>query len=60
VRFSDGSLYAVLCGFSFAPCDHLEERDVRRLEMAAAAAARLLAQAQGHDVDRSFDHDPLN
>jgi hypothetical protein len=60
VRFSDGSLYGVLCGFSFTACDHLDERDVRRLEMAAGAAARLLAQAEGHDVDRSFELDPLN
>ncbi|MDM0003000.1 hypothetical protein QTI24_30755 [Variovorax sp. J22P240] len=34
------------------------KRDVRRLQMAAGAAARLLAQAEGHDVDRSLD--PLN
>ncbi|MDM0109947.1 GAF domain-containing protein [Variovorax sp. J22R24] len=53
VRFEDGSLYGVLCGFSFTACDHLDERDVKRLEMAASAAARLLAQAEGHDVDRS-------
>lgn len=58
VRFDDGSLYGVLCGFSFTACDHLDERDVRRLEMAASAAARLLAQAEGRDVDRSLD--PLN
>jgi hypothetical protein len=58
VRFEDGSLYGVLCGFSFSECAHLDERDVRRLEMAAGAAARLLAQAEGHDVDRSLD--PVN
>ncbi|MDM0107639.1 GAF domain-containing protein [Variovorax sp. J22R24] len=51
VRYSDGTLYGVLCGFSFSPRDHLDERDVRRLEMAAKAAARLLAQAQGIDLD---------
>jgi GAF domain-containing protein len=55
VRFADGNLYGVLCGFSFTECAHLDERDVRRLEMAAGAAARLLAQAEGHDVDRSLD-----
>lgn len=60
VRFSDGSLYGVLCGFSFTACDHLDERDVRRLEMAAGAAARLLAQAEGHDVDRTFERDSVN
>jgi len=48
----------VLCGFSFTACDHLDERDARRLEMAAGTAARLLAQAEGRDVDRSLD--PLN
>ncbi|MGJ7511005.1 GAF domain-containing protein [Variovorax sp. GT1P44] len=58
VQFADGNLYGVLCGFSFTECTHLDDRDVRRLEMAAGAAARLLAQAEGHDVDRSLD--PLN
>lgn len=47
VRFSDGSLYGVLCGFSFQPGDHLEERDLKRLDMAAKGIARLLAQADG-------------
>jgi|UPI00048332C3 hypothetical protein len=55
VQFADGNLYGVLCGFSFSECAHLDDRDVRRLEMAAGAAARLLAQAEGHDVDRSID-----
>jgi GAF domain-containing protein len=50
VRFTDGSLYGVLCGFSFEPGTHLEERDVKRLEMAADAIAQLLAQAEGHEV----------
>lgn len=50
VRFLDGSLYGVLCGFSFTAREQLNERDVRRLEMAANAAARLLAQAQGLDI----------
>jgi hypothetical protein len=40
----------VLCGFSFEPGTHLEERDVKRLEMAADAIAQLLAQAEGHEV----------
>jgi hypothetical protein len=47
VRFSDGTLYGVLCGFSFEPRAELGERDVKRLEMAANATARLLAQAEG-------------
>jgi hypothetical protein len=49
VRFSDGSLYGVLCGFSFEPSAELDERDVKRLEMAASATARLLAQAEGRE-----------
>jgi GAF domain-containing protein len=53
VRFYGGHLYGVLCGFSFTARDHLDERDVRRMEIAANAAARLLAQAQGLDVDES-------
>lgn len=52
VRYTDGSLYGVLCGFSFTERDHFDERDVRRLEIAANSAARLLAQAQGVDVNR--------
>jgi hypothetical protein len=50
VRFTDGTLYGVLCGFSFEPGTHLEERDVKRMEMAADAIAQLLAQAEGHEV----------
>ena len=51
VRFSDGRLYGVLCGFSFERRPKLDERDVRRLEMTAKAVARLLAQAEGHEAD---------
>jgi len=51
VRFADGGLYGVLCGFSLEARDHLDHRDVKRLEMAANAAARLIAQARGLDVD---------
>lgn len=54
VRFTDGSLYGVLCGFSFEPREDLSERDVKRLEMAANAAGRFLAQANGHDVNRAL------
>jgi GAF domain-containing protein len=49
VRFEDGRLYGVLCGFSFERRPELEERDVRRLEMTAKAVSRLLAQAEGHE-----------
>lgn len=55
VRFVDGSLYGMLCGFSFESRPDLTERDMRRLQMAADAAARLLAQADGLDVGRSID-----
>jgi len=51
VRFSDGTLYGMLCGFSFEACPHLDQRDVRRLEMAANATARLIAQSEGRDVE---------
>ncbi|WP_225784199.1 GAF domain-containing protein [Xenophilus sp. Marseille-Q4582] len=48
VHLPDGRLYGMLCGFnlreSAAP---LDARDVKRLEVAAGAAARLLAQADG-------------
>ncbi len=50
VRFADGGLYGVLCGFSREARDHLGDRDVKRMEMAANAAARLIAQARGLDV----------
>jgi GAF domain-containing protein len=53
VRFSDGTLYGVLCGFSFEACPQLGPRDVKRLQMAADATARLIAQAEGHDVESS-------
>jgi hypothetical protein len=51
VRLADGTLYGMLCGFSFEACPHLDERDVRRLEMAAHATARLIAQAEGRDIE---------
>ena len=51
VRLADGTLYGVLCGFSFRPAPQLQPRDVRRLEMAAQATARLIAQAEGRDVE---------
>ena len=54
VRFTDGSLYGVLCGFSFEAREDLSERDVKRLEMAANAAGRFLAQADGQDVNREL------
>jgi len=50
VRLSDGRLYGSLCGFSTRACPHLQEQDVKRMEIAATAIARLLAQAEGRDV----------
>ncbi|SCK16208.1 hypothetical protein VAR608DRAFT_1065 [Variovorax sp. HW608] len=50
-RSADGGLYGVLCGFSLEARDHLGARDVKRMEMAANAAARLIAQARGLDVE---------
>ncbi|MDM0013642.1 GAF domain-containing protein [Variovorax sp. J22P168] len=51
VRLADGTLYGILCGFSFTAAPHLQERDVKRMEMAAHATARLIAQAEGRDIE---------
>jgi len=45
VMLPDGSIYGTLCGFTIERCADLSERDVRRMEVAAQATARLLAQA---------------
>ncbi|MBS0341907.1 MAG: GAF domain-containing protein [Proteobacteria bacterium] len=50
VRLADGRLYGSLCGASLKPCPHLQAQDVKRMEIAAHAIARLLAQAEGRDV----------
>lgn len=50
VRLGDGRLYGSLCGFSTKACPHLQAQDVKRMEIAALAIARLLAQAEGRDV----------
>ena len=50
VRLADGRLYGSLCGFSTQACPHLQAQDVKRMEIAAQAIARLLAQAEGRDV----------
>jgi len=42
IRLHDGRIYGVLCCFSFAPDERLGQRDLRRLEMAAQLAARLI------------------
>jgi hypothetical protein len=50
VRMADGRLYGMLCGFNInGGLTELDERDVRRLEVAAGAAARLLASADGRE-----------
>lgn len=49
VRMADGRLYGMLCGFNMSGLTELDERDVRRLEVAAGAAARLLASADGRE-----------
>ena len=50
VRLADGRLYGSLCGLSLHACPHLQAQDVKRMEIAAQAIARLLAQAEGRDV----------
>ncbi|OUL99528.1 GAF domain-containing protein [Variovorax sp. JS1663] len=47
VVLPDGSIYGTLCGFAVERSVELSERHVRRLEIAAQATARLLAQAAG-------------
>lgn len=55
VHLPDGRLYGMLCGFNLRECTPLDARDVRRLEVAAQAAARLLAQADGSALDASVE-----
>ena len=53
VHMPDGRLYGMLCGFSLGGSIALDERDVRRLEMAAGTTARLLAQADGRETTQT-------
>ncbi|NDZ15908.1 hypothetical protein C7T35_33030 [Variovorax sp. WS11] len=53
VRMADGRVYGMLCGFNVEGESDLDERDVRRLELAASSAARLLARADGREVTTS-------
>lgn len=48
VHLPDGRIFGTLCGFAIERCADLSERDVRRMEVAAKATSRLLAQAAGH------------
>lgn len=50
VRSADGGFYGVLCGFRLGSRD-FDDRDINRLELAANGIARLLAQADGVDVN---------
>ncbi|GAA4359083.1 hypothetical protein GCM10023165_54760 [Variovorax defluvii] len=47
VVLPDGSIYGTLCGFAIERSVELSQQHVRRLEVAAQATARLLAQAAG-------------
>ncbi len=49
VHLPDGRLYGMLCGFNLQANTTLDARDVKRLEIAATAAARLLSQADGRE-----------
>ncbi|HJS02113.1 MAG TPA: GAF domain-containing protein [Variovorax sp.] len=53
VRMADGRIYGMLCGFNIEGETELDERDVKRLELAASSAARLLARADGREVTTS-------
>ncbi|RZI78444.1 MAG: GAF domain-containing protein [Variovorax sp.] len=46
----DGAIYGTLCCFSFAPNESLASRDLGRLRMAAAMAARLIDKASGRGI----------
>lgn len=50
VHLPDGRLYGMLCGFNLRESGTFDSRDVKRMEMAAGAAARLLAQADGSNA----------
>ncbi|WP_345536468.1 GAF domain-containing protein [Variovorax defluvii] len=47
VRHGNGRLYGMLCGFNRTGVTELDEKHLRRLEVAARLAAQLLAQAEG-------------
>ena len=55
VHLPDGRLYGMLCGFNLRERGALDSRDLKRMEMAASAAARLLAQADGSAVDAGVE-----
>jgi GAF domain-containing protein len=50
IRLADGRIYGMLCFFRREPGSQLDERDVRRLEMSARLAARLIDGADVHGI----------
>ncbi|MBS0341651.1 MAG: hypothetical protein JSS56_14085 [Proteobacteria bacterium] len=50
VRLASGHILGMLCFFHREPSGQLDERDVRRLEMAARLAARLIDGADAHGI----------
>lgn len=50
VRLASGHILGMLCFFHPEPGGQLDERDVRRLEMAARLAARLIDGADAHGI----------
>ena len=50
VRLADGTILGMLCFFHLQPGGQLDERDVRRLEMAARLAARLIDGVDAHGI----------
>ncbi|WP_083745542.1 GAF domain-containing protein [Variovorax sp. KK3] len=53
ITLVDGTVYGTLCCFSFAPNPTLVDRDLKRLQMAAQMAARLVDQARRNGKDIS-------
>ena len=50
VRLADGTILGMLCFFHLQPGGQLDERDVRRLDMAARLAARLIDGVDAHGI----------
>ncbi|CAN5921073.1 hypothetical protein BH11PSE13_BH11PSE13_34740 [soil metagenome] len=52
VQRPDGSIYGTLCCFNFEPDSELGERHIKRLEMSARLAGRLLDETEGGGTTR--------
>ncbi|MDB5829821.1 MAG: hypothetical protein JWQ73_4041 [Variovorax sp.] len=52
VQRLDGSIYGTLCCFNFEPDSALGERHIKRLEMSARLAGRLLDETEGGGTTR--------